>query len=150
VDGDGFSRATRLGRTVAAGVISAATDEAPFDGFSTAQLIDHFAEASGGVVCLPRVLEILADLGSQPLLLVTRVDEGLEHVNEAAHGPACGMLDLQPGLVAQSAARSRTVEMYRRYAEEIQRFLSAARPKLQPRAARSAKEVDRDLFAAAR
>jgi 7-cyano-7-deazaguanine synthase in queuosine biosynthesis len=52
--------------------------------------------------------------------------------------------------ISLDVARSRTVEMYRRYAEEIQRFLSAARPKLQPRAARPAKEVDRDLFAAAR
>lgn len=103
MDGDDFSRATRLGRTVAEGVISVAADDAPFDGFATAQLIDHFVEASGGVACLPRVLAILADLGSQPLLLATRVDEALERVNEAAHGPECGMLDLQFGLVAQSA-----------------------------------------------
>ncbi len=52
--------------------------------------------------------------------------------------------------VSLDVARSRTVEMYRRYGEEIQLFLGAARPKLRPRAVRRAKEVDRDLFAAAR
>lgn len=103
MDGDDFSRATRLGRAVAEAVIGAGSDQTPFDGFTTARLIDHFVEVSGGIACLPCVLEILADLRSAPLLVGTRIDEACVRVDEAAHGPECGMLDLHLGLVAQSA-----------------------------------------------
>jgi hypothetical protein len=54
------------------------------------------------------------------------------------------------GDVTADVARSRTIEMYRRYAAEIRRFLAADRPTLRPRDPHPAKEVARDLFAAAR
>jgi 7-cyano-7-deazaguanine synthase in queuosine biosynthesis len=47
-------------------------------------------------------------------------------------------------------ARSRIVEMYRRYGEQISSYLTTARPSLRPRPARPVKEVHRDLFAATR
>jgi 7-cyano-7-deazaguanine synthase in queuosine biosynthesis len=46
--------------------------------------------------------------------------------------------------------RREVVAMYRRYGKEIQSYLNASRPKLQPRPQRVAKEVERDLFAATR
>jgi 7-cyano-7-deazaguanine synthase in queuosine biosynthesis len=51
---------------------------------------------------------------------------------------------------APDVARSQTIEMYRRYAAEIDRFLIAARPTLHARTPRPAKEVVHALFAAAR
>lgn len=103
MDGDDFSRATRLGRAVADAVIRASSNEEPFDGFTTARLIDHFVQVSGGVVSLPGILAVLDDLSATPLLIATRIDEACARVNEAAHGPECGMLDMQLGLAAQSA-----------------------------------------------
>jgi len=47
-------------------------------------------------------------------------------------------------------ARSRVIEMYHRYSAEIQRYLTTARPKLRPRPAHPVREVECDLFAAAR
>lgn len=52
--------------------------------------------------------------------------------------------------VTADVARSRTVEMYRRYAAEIRRFLASARPILRHRDPHPAKEVTRDLFATTR
>jgi 7-cyano-7-deazaguanine synthase in queuosine biosynthesis len=52
--------------------------------------------------------------------------------------------------VPADVARSRTVEMYHRYAAEIRCFLAADRPSLRPRDPHPAKEVPRDLFAATR
>jgi hypothetical protein len=103
MDGDDFSRVTRLGRTVAEGVIRVATNGAPFDEFPTRQLFDQLVEVSDGIPSLSPVLKLLSDWGSQPLLLLTRRDEAVERVNEIMHGPRCGMLDLQLGKVAQSA-----------------------------------------------
>jgi hypothetical protein len=103
MDGDDFSRATRLGRAAADAIMNAATTGAPFDGFATAQLIARFVESSGGVPSLPAILSVLGDLASQPLLVSTRTDEALAQINNAAHGTECGMLDLQLGLVVQSA-----------------------------------------------
>jgi 7-cyano-7-deazaguanine synthase in queuosine biosynthesis len=48
-----------------------------------------------------------------------------------------------------AVARSRVVEMYRRYGEQIRSYLKTERPSLRPRPAISVKEVYRDLFAAA-
>jgi hypothetical protein len=60
-------------------------------------------------------------------------------------------LDAPTGVeVEPGAARSRVVDMYRKYGEEIRSYLLAARPQLRPRSERPAKEVDRDLFAATR
>jgi hypothetical protein len=103
VDGDDFSTATRLGRNAVEAIRSAAITGAPFDGFTTAQLIARFVELSGGIPSLPAVLSVLGDLASQPLLMSTRTDEALAQINNAAHGSECGMLDLQLGLVVQSA-----------------------------------------------
>lgn len=47
-------------------------------------------------------------------------------------------------------ARSRVVEMYRRYGDQIRNFLAAERPEIRPRPAHPAKEVERDLFSATR
>lgn len=71
---------------------------------------------------------------------LTDLDPNVRHVSKAPVG-ADQSLDV---------ARSRTVEMYRRYAAEIDRFLAAARPTLHARTPRSAKEVVHDLFSAAR
>jgi hypothetical protein len=103
VDGDDFSRATRLGRAVADAVIRSAENELPFDGFTTARLIDHFVDVSGGITSLGPILSILEDVRATPLLISTRIDEACARVNEAVHEQDCGMLDLQLGLVTQSA-----------------------------------------------
>jgi hypothetical protein len=103
MDGDDFSRATRLGRAAADAIMTAATTGAPFDGFATAQLIASFVESSGGIPSLPAVLSVLGDLASQPLWVPARTDEALAQINTVAHGLNCGMLDLQLGLVVQSA-----------------------------------------------
>jgi 7-cyano-7-deazaguanine synthase in queuosine biosynthesis len=71
---------------------------------------------------------------------LTDLDPNARHVFKAPIGA-----DL-----AIDVARSRTVEMYHRYAAEIRRFLTVARPTLRSRTPRSAKEVDLDLFAATR
>jgi queuosine biosynthesis protein QueC len=47
-------------------------------------------------------------------------------------------------------ARSQVVEMYRRYGAQVSSYLTSARPSLRPRPERPAKEMNRDLFAAAR
>lgn len=110
MDGDGFSRATRLGRAAAQAVGRAASADAPFDGFSTARLIDHVVELSGGIASLPSILSVLGELGSAP-----RLGNGMFHVYET--GIEC--LNV-PTSSAQVASRG------------------------------TAKEVDRDLFAATR
>lgn len=102
MDGDDFSRATRLG-CAAAEAVRAASSEAPFDGFATARLIDHFVALSGGIRSLPAILSVLEDLRCAPLLMPTQIDEACKRVNDVAHGPDCGMLDLHLGSVAQSA-----------------------------------------------
>ncbi|TMQ05626.1 MAG: hypothetical protein E6J91_40120 [Deltaproteobacteria bacterium] len=157
VDGDDFSRSTRLGRAAAEAVVRAASGDAQFDGFSTARLIDHFVELSGGIASLPSVLSVLGNLCSAPLLASTRADDACERVHEAAHGSECGMLDLQLCSVAQSAilrgqtdAATVLESFISAFIEQISEYLAAARPSLQPRPARTAREVDRDLFAATR
>ena len=71
---------------------------------------------------------------------LTDLDPNVRHVFNAPIGD-----DL-----AVDVARSRTVEMYHRYASEIRNFLAVARPTLRPRSPRPAKEVAHDLFAATR
>jgi hypothetical protein len=86
---------------------------------------EHHAEALSCVV----TFEDLTDL-----------DPNARHVFKAPIGAE----------LARDVARSRTVEMYHRYAAEIRRFLTVNRPTLRSRTSRPAKEVDRDLFAATR
>lgn len=71
---------------------------------------------------------------------LTDLDPNVRHVFKAPLGKDVGA----------DVARSQTVEMYRRYAAEIDRFLVAARPTLHARTPRPAKEVVHDLFSAAR
>jgi 7-cyano-7-deazaguanine synthase in queuosine biosynthesis len=71
---------------------------------------------------------------------LTDLDPNVRFAVEAPSGA-----EIDPAVV-----RSRMVEMYRRYGEQISGYLTTARPSLRPRPARHAKEVDRDLFAAAR
>jgi len=71
---------------------------------------------------------------------LTDLDPNARHVFKAPIGA-----DLP-----RDVARSRTVDMYHRYAAEIRRFLTVSRPTLRSRTPRPAKEVDRDLFAATR
>jgi hypothetical protein len=103
VDGDDFSRVTRLGRVAADAIWATVTNDAPFDGFATGQLVDRFIEQAEGIPSLPGTLAILADLASEPLFLQTRSDEALARLNAAAQGPECTMLDLQLGHVVESA-----------------------------------------------
>jgi hypothetical protein len=44
MDGDDFSRATRLGRLAAESLWEVIANDAPFDGFATGQLIDRLVE----------------------------------------------------------------------------------------------------------
>ena len=178
MDGDDFSRATRLGRTAVAAIWESISNDVPFDGFATGQLIDRFVGHAEGIPSLRGILSILADLAAEPLFVQARTDEAIDRVHEVADGDDCTMLDLQlrdvvtsalvrneiaplPILVrffkvplgaepAPGVARSQTIEMYRRYAAEIDYFLIAARPTLHARTPRPAKEVVHDLFAAAR
>jgi len=71
---------------------------------------------------------------------LTDLDPNARHVFKASLGS-----DLSP-----DGVRSRTIEMYRRYAREIDHFPTAARPSLNARKPRPAKEVVHDLFSAAR
>jgi hypothetical protein len=103
MDGDDFSRATRLGRTAAEAIWEAIVNDAPFDGFSTGQLIDRFVGHAGGIPSLPGILALLADLASESLFVQTRTDEALARIAEAVHGPECTTLDLQLGHVVDSA-----------------------------------------------
>ncbi len=103
MDGDDFSRVTRLGRVAAHDIWATITNDAPFDGFATCQLVDRFIEQAGGIPSLPGTLAILADLASEPLFVQARADEALVRINEVAHGSECTTLDLQLGQVAESA-----------------------------------------------
>lgn len=71
---------------------------------------------------------------------LTDLDPNVRHVFKASLGTDLSL----------DVARSQTIEMYRRYAVEIDRFLVAARPTLNARKPRPAKEVVHDLFSAAR
>src|SRR5258708_6662976 len=103
MDGDDFSRATRLGRMAADAIWETVANNAPFDGFATGQLIDRFIAHAGGIPSLPGILAILADLASQPLFVQARAEGALAQINEAVHGPECTTLDLQLGHVVASA-----------------------------------------------
>lgn len=103
MDGDDFSRATRLGRTAAEDIWKAVANDAPFDGFATGQLIDRFVQQAGGIPSLPGILALLTDLVSEPLFLQARTEEALARIAEAVRGPECTTLDLQLGLVVESA-----------------------------------------------
>lgn len=103
MDGDDFSRVTRLGRMAAESVHEAIDNDTPFDGFATGQLIDRFVEHAGGIPSLPSILALLADLVTEPLFLQARADEALAQVAEAVHGSECTTLDLQLGQVVESA-----------------------------------------------
>jgi len=95
MDGDDFSRATRLGRAAVDAMWASISNGDPFDGFATGQLIDRFVGHAEGIPSLPNILSILADLAATPLLVQTRTDEAIERVNDAT-GVADGtMLDLQ-------------------------------------------------------
>ena len=102
MDGDDFSRATRLGRAVAEAVVHA-SEGGEFNPITTALLIDQLVESSAGISSLPAILSLLEDLRATPLLISTRVEESCARVDQAAHGSESGMLDLHFGLVAQSA-----------------------------------------------
>jgi 7-cyano-7-deazaguanine synthase in queuosine biosynthesis len=71
---------------------------------------------------------------------LTDLDPNIRHVIRAA-------LSME---LAADVARSRTIEMYRRYAAEIDRFLVAARPTPHASPPRPAQELVHDLFSAAR
>lgn len=103
MDGDDFSRATRLGRMAAEAIWEAVANDAPFDGFTTGQLIDRFVEQAGGIPSLPGILALLTDLASEPLFLQARTEEGLARIAEMVRGPECTTLDLQMGHVVESA-----------------------------------------------
>jgi hypothetical protein len=70
MDGDNFSRATRLGRNAACAVLDAARG-APFDPFSAERLLDALIERAGGIPSLQVMLIGLADYRSPTLLIVT-------------------------------------------------------------------------------
>ncbi len=103
MDGDDFSRATRLGRTAAEAIWEAVANDAPFDGFATGQLIDRFFQQADGIPSLPGILAVLTDLASEPLFVQARAEEALARIAEAVRGPECTMLDLQLGHVVESA-----------------------------------------------
>jgi hypothetical protein len=103
MDGDDFSRATRLGHIAAESAWEAIVNDAPLDGFATGQLIDRFVEHAGGIPSLPSILALLADLASKPLFVQARADEALARITEAVHGSECSTLDLQLGQVVESA-----------------------------------------------
>lgn len=131
MDGDDFSRATRLGRMAAEAIWETVANDAPFDGFATGQLIDRFIAHAGGIPSLPDILAILADLASQPLFVQTRTDETLARINEAAHGSECTMLDLQLGHIVESAVLRNVIDpqpILERYVQEfIERNIIMAR-----------------------
>lgn len=52
--------------------------------------------------------------------------------------------------ISHDVARSKVIEMYHQYSVEIERYLARGRPELRPRPTQPIKEVERDLFAAAR
>lgn len=95
MDGDDFSRATRLGRTAVDAMWASISTGAQFDGFATGQLIDRFVGYADGIPSLPNVLSILADLAATPLLVQARTDEAIERINDATGVAECTMLDLQ-------------------------------------------------------
>jgi hypothetical protein len=103
MDGDDFSRATRLGRTAVAAIWDSISNDVPFDGFATGQLIDRFVGHAEGIPSLPGILSILADLAAEPLFVQARTDEAIDRVNEVADGGDCTMLDLQLRDVVMSA-----------------------------------------------
>jgi len=110
MDGDDFSRATRLGRAAVDAMWTSISNSAPFDGFATAQLIDRFVGHADGIPSLPPILSILADLAATPLFLQTRTDEAIDRVNDAA-GVADGtMLDLQLRDVVTSSLLRNEIE----------------------------------------
>lgn len=103
MDGDDFSRVTRLGRTAVDAMWTSITTGAPFDGFATGQLIDRFVGHAEGIASLPNVLAVLEDLAATPLLVQTRTDEAIERVHDAAGVGDGTMLDLQLRDVVTSA-----------------------------------------------
>lgn len=131
MDGDDFSRATRLGRTAVDAMWASISNGAPFDGFATGQLIDRFVGHADGIPSLPGILSILADLAATPLLLQTRTDEAIDRANDAA-GVADGtMLDLQLRDVVTSSLLRNEIDprpiLERFFAEFIERNVIMAR-----------------------
>lgn len=123
MDGDDFSRVTRLGRVAAEDIWATVANDAPFDGFATGQLIDRFIAHAGGVPSLPGTLAILADLASQPLFVQARAEEALARINEGTHGPECTTLDLQLGQVVESAVLRNVIDPQSILERYIQEFI---------------------------
>lgn len=166
VDGDDFSRSTRLGRAAAEAVVRASSGGAPFDGFSTARMIDHFVELLGGIASLPSILSssrtahVVVDGVQRPQGWLGNFAQAERDLLRVA--PAVLDLDrlsLRRPLNTKDARRELhwrrglnatiAVENPDRW-NAVAEYFTAARPSLRPRPARIAKEVDRDLFAATR
>jgi hypothetical protein len=102
VDGDEFSKAPRLARAAAEAVL-ATVGGAEFDAFHIARFYEHIVQEAQGIKSLPAILAVFDDLRSMPLLIASRTEEACARIEDAAHGPECGMLDLMLGGISQSA-----------------------------------------------
>jgi hypothetical protein len=123
MDGDDFSRATRLGRVAADAIWATVANDAPFDGFATGQLVDRFIEQAGGIPSLPVTLAILADLASEPLFVQARADDALARINDASHGSECTTLDLQLGYVVESSVLRNVIDPQTVLERFVQEFI---------------------------
>ncbi|HEU4728649.1 MAG TPA: hypothetical protein VFT22_12185 [Kofleriaceae bacterium] len=92
MDGNDFSRVTRLGRAAADALIHTATTGAPFDGFATDHLIARFVGSSGGI---PSLLH-RPDAKRLPLVGAFRIDENSNLRPRDPHPAKEGPLDLFP------------------------------------------------------
>ena len=130
MDGDEFSKATRLARAAAAAVLDT-VGGAVFDPFHIARFYEHIVQEAQGIKSLPAILRILDDLRLMPLLIPVRTEEACQRIADAAHGPACGMLDLVLERVAQRALlRGETdkTAMVEKFAQALtDRFVIAGR-----------------------
>jgi hypothetical protein len=151
MDGDDFSRATRLGRTAVAAIWDSISNGAPFDGFATGQLIDRFVGHADGIPSLQPILTVLEGLAAEPLFIQAGIADAIDRVDDAAAVADATMLDLQLRDVVTSSLLRNEIDprpiLERFFAEFIERNVIMARNGLVESHGLQHAQAARDLIA---
>ena len=120
MDGDFFSKISRLGRDTAEAALSALAG-GDWDPFLSEKLIDQIVAANDGIPSLPRVIADLRGLSELPQLAATQSKSVAQRINSYAHEYG-GVLDLMLADVARrriAIGDYDEVSVLRRFAEHV-------------------------------